>query len=104
MARKTVKKTARKAKPVAVNFNAVAANIKAVADPTRLSVLAVLHEGARNVTEIVGSLDMTQPAVSHHLSLMRLGGVIQDERSGRNKVYTLTDKGKELYKRVSKLV
>lgn len=71
--------------------------LKQASDPTRLRVLLMLAEGERNVTAIVEGLGLSsQPAVSHHLSLLRHGGLIEPSRDGKFVVYGLTDKGRAL--------
>ena len=56
--------------------NAAVQLLKGVADPTRLKVLLHVQDGGKNVTEICDMLGMSQPAVSHHLSIMRLTGLL----------------------------
>jgi DNA-binding transcriptional ArsR family regulator len=71
--------------------------LKQVSDPTRLQVLMLLHEKERNVTELCGELgSQSQPAVSHHLALLRHGRLIEPRRSGKHNYYGLTDNGQEL--------
>jgi DNA-binding transcriptional ArsR family regulator len=70
--------------------------LKQVSDPTRLFILLTLAEGEVHVGGICGLIDMTQPAVSHHLSLMRHGRLIQPRRDHKNVFYSLTDEGRVL--------
>ena len=39
---------------------------------------------------------MSQPAVSHHLALLRHGGIIAPRRQGKNNFYALTEAGDHL--------
>jgi DNA-binding transcriptional ArsR family regulator len=41
---------------------------------------------------------MSQPAMSHHLTLLRHGGLIERRRQGKNNFYTLSDTGYRLSK------
>ena len=41
-------------------------------------------------------LSQSQPAVSHHLALLRHGGIIAPRRQGKNNFYSLTDTGSNL--------
>jgi DNA-binding transcriptional ArsR family regulator len=50
--------------------------LKQVSDPTRLQVILMLSEGERHVGALSGELNQSQPAVSHHLALLRHGGII----------------------------
>ena len=40
--------------------------------------------------------NMSHPAVSHHLALLRHGGIVDRRRQGKNNFYTLTDTGYRL--------
>jgi len=54
------------------------------ANPTRLRILQRLGEiGEVNVTELAEHLRMSQPRISWHVRMLRLGGVIQVRRDGR---------------------
>jgi DNA-binding transcriptional ArsR family regulator len=79
--------------------------LKQVSDPTRLQVLMLLHEKERNVTELCADLGtQSQPAVSHHLSLLRHGRLIEPRRSGKHNYYYLTDAGRDLAQVVHAIV
>jgi DNA-binding transcriptional ArsR family regulator len=43
----------------------------ALADPTRARIMDELASGDRTAGELVGLFDLTQPAVSHHLRVLR---------------------------------
>jgi DNA-binding transcriptional ArsR family regulator len=70
--------------------------LKHLSDPTRLQIIMMLSEGERHVGSLCGELNQSQPAVSHHLALLRHGSVIIPRRDGKNNYYTLTDTGVEL--------
>jgi DNA-binding transcriptional ArsR family regulator len=89
-------KTAASARPAA-EIRRVADLLKQVSDPTRLQVLMLLHEKERNVSELCTDLGtQSQPAVSHHLALLRHGRLIEPRRSGKHNIYGLTEGGREL--------
>ena len=69
---------------------------KQVSDPTRLQVISLLSEGERHVGGMCDQFNMSQPAVSHHLALLRLGGIVDRRRQGKNNFYSLTDTGFQL--------
>ena len=84
------------ARPTA-EIRRVAELLKQVSDPTRLQVLMLLNEKERNVTELCKDLGtQSQPAVSHHLALLRHGRLIEPRRSGKHNFYALTEAGREL--------
>jgi DNA-binding transcriptional ArsR family regulator len=70
--------------------------LKYVSDPTRLQFIAMLSEGEMFVGAMCRELDLSQPAASHHLTLLRYGGVVDARRQGKKMFYSLTDKGKLL--------
>jgi DNA-binding transcriptional ArsR family regulator len=78
--------------------------LKQVSDPTRLQVIMMLSEGERHVGALCEFLNQSQPAVSHHLALLRHGGIISPRRQGKNNFYSLTPTGGELAKVVKYLV
>jgi DNA-binding transcriptional ArsR family regulator len=56
----------------------------AFANPTRLRILQRLGEvGEENVNDLAAHLRMSQPRISWHLRMLRVGGVIRTRRDGR---------------------
>jgi DNA-binding transcriptional ArsR family regulator len=70
--------------------------LKQASDPTRLQVILMLADGEQHVGAICEQLNMSQPAVSHHLALLRHGSIIAPRRQGKNNFYGLTDAGEGL--------
>ena len=54
----------------------------ALADPTRLRILALVAEGEVCVCHIHGSLGLPQPTVSRHLAYLRRAGLVTARRDG----------------------
>ena len=75
-----------------------------VSDPTRLQVITMLSEGERHVGSLCSDLSQSQPAVSHHLALLRHGSIIAPRRQGKNNFYGLTEAGEELATVVKDLI
>ena len=61
-------------------------------DPSRLSILDALRDGALTVTEIVEATGLTQSNVSNHLACLRDCGLVTTEQEGRFVYYQLSDK------------
>jgi DNA-binding transcriptional ArsR family regulator len=78
--------------------------LKHVSDPTRLQVILILAEGERHVGALCAQLSQSQPAVSHHLALLRHGGIIAPRRQGKNNFYSLTETGSDLARVVNNLI
>src|SRR3954471_8299970 len=60
-----------------------------IADPTRRRLLEMLGSSELTVNEIASEFDVTLSAVSQHLRVLRLAGLVIDERRGRERVYRL---------------
>jgi len=78
--------------------------LKQASDATRLQILTMLAEGECHVGGLCEQLNQSQPAVSHHLALLRHGGIIAPRRQGKNNYYSLTEIGEELAKVVKSVV
>ena len=68
------------------------------ADPSRLSILVALRDGAMTVGEIVSATTLGQSNVSNHLSCLKDCGLVVSTQEGRYVRYTLSDR------RVAKLL
>lgn len=62
---------------------------KALSDPTRRKILELLHERDRSAGEIADYFSISKPSISHHLSILKNSGLIQDERQGQKLVYSI---------------
>jgi DNA-binding transcriptional ArsR family regulator len=58
-----------------------------LSDTTRLRILRLLAKGPKNVTAICGALGRKQPAVSHHLGLLRMCRLVNTMRQGKAVIY-----------------
>ena len=63
-----------------------------LADPSRLMILYTLSDRPHNVTELSTGLNLSQPAVSRHLKILRDRGLVLASREGQTVVYSLSDK------------
>jgi ArsR family transcriptional regulator len=63
--------------------------MKALADESRLTILIMLQAGEMCVCEILEALNFSQPAVSHHLKILKQAGMITDHREGKWVYYSL---------------
>lgn len=62
-------------------------SLKLLADPTRLRILRLLVREALSVADLQEVLGMGQSRISTQLSQLKGGGLVQDERSGKNNIY-----------------
>jgi ArsR family transcriptional regulator len=65
---------------------------KALADETRLRILALLLEGELCVCEIIAALELPQSTTSRHLAYLRNSGWVNDRRQGVWMYYRVNDK------------
>jgi DNA-binding transcriptional ArsR family regulator len=63
--------------------------LSVLADPTRLRILLWLSQSHRHVNSLVEQLGMPQPGVSHHLSILRMAGLVTWRHEGKNRIYSL---------------
>jgi len=71
-------------------FYDVARICKMLSEPSRLRVVFFLmHESELNVGVICGRLKQSQPAVSHHLALLKRAGLVKVRRDGKHNFYSL---------------
>ncbi len=70
---------------------------KALADTTRLRILQRLADSDATVTELTDHVDLSQPLVSWHLRTLRVAGLVETRRSGREVICTLSRDGVATY-------
>ena len=61
------------------------ATFAALSDPTRRAILARLAEGEASVMELAAPFDMSQPAISKHLRVLELAGLVSRGRDGQRR-------------------
>ncbi|MBQ3825645.1 MAG: winged helix-turn-helix transcriptional regulator [Spirochaetaceae bacterium] len=64
---------------------------KIFGDSTRVKILYALLDKAMNVTEIAAALNMSQPAISQQLRVLKLNGLVRFVRDGKSLIYSLAD-------------
>lgn len=64
-------------------------SFKALSDPTRQEILQLLVGGRMNAGEIGAHFDMTGATISHHLSILKQAGLIEDFKEGKYIYYEL---------------
>ena len=60
----------------------------ALADPTRLKVLELLHAKARPVHELAAAFEISRPAISRHLRVLKEAGLVKEVKQGRENLYS----------------
>ncbi len=64
---------------------------KIFGDSTRIKILYSLLDKEMSVTEIAESLNMSQPAISQQLRVLKTNGLVRYRRDGKSIIYSLAD-------------
>lgn len=79
-------------KPDIEELNLLHAHVcQALGDPKRLQILYALHEEPRRVSVLAEDLEIPQPTVSRHLSVLNQRSLVDKERDGAGVIYSLAD-------------
>lgn len=65
----------------------------ALADPTRRRIVEMLAERERTAGEIVAEFDMTPPAISQHLKILRRARLVSVRPEGQRRIHSLDPAG-----------
>src|SRR5262249_39884399 len=69
------------------------AAFQALGDANRRAIVEELRGGERSVVELTRRLQISQPAVSRHLRLLKQAGLVEDEAAGARRMYRLRAEG-----------
>ncbi len=67
--------------------------IRAIAEPNRRRILQLVTEKERSAGEIASRFEITRPAVSQHLGVLREAGLVTERREGTRRLYSLRPEG-----------
>jgi ArsR family transcriptional regulator len=73
---------------------------RALADPTRVRIVAALRNGELCVCELVDALDISQSSLSSHLQICRRAGVVTTRKESRWIYYSLSTRYAPLIERI----
>jgi ArsR family transcriptional regulator len=62
---------------------------KALADETRQTILQILLDGEKCVSDLTESFSMSQPTISHHLNILKSLGLVVSRKDGKNVYYDI---------------
>lgn len=66
---------------------------EAIAQPKRREILQLLAERELSVGEIASRFDVTQPAISQHLRVLKESGLVNERRDGTRRIYSVRPEG-----------
>ncbi|MCQ4636827.1 metalloregulator ArsR/SmtB family transcription factor [Anaerovorax odorimutans] len=78
-------------KPTLDAFEKASNTFQLISDTTRLKILWLLCHSEECVINIAAAIDMSSPAVSHHLRVLKQAGLLTMRREGKEAYYTLAD-------------
>lgn len=73
------------------DFQIIAEIFKQLGDASRVKIFWLLCHCEKCVIDIAGMVDMTNPAVSHHLKLLKSSNLIVSRREGKEVYYKASD-------------
>src|SRR5437773_2163627 len=69
------------------------AALKAIAAPRRRQILTLVRDGELSAGEIAAHFDVTRPAVSQHLTVLKEAGLVDERRNGPRRLYRARPEG-----------
>jgi DNA-binding transcriptional ArsR family regulator len=72
---------------------AVEAALKAIAAPRRRQILTLVRDEELSAGEIASHFDITRPAVSQHLNVLKEAGLVNERRNGTRRLYRARPEG-----------
>ena len=92
--------------PATENFELVSSIFKQLSDPTRIRIFWILCHCDECVINISAMMEMSSPAVAHHLRLLRSSGLIESRRDGKETYYraSLSRKAQTLHKMIEEMM
>ena len=69
------------------------AALKAIAASRRRQILALVRDGELSAGEIAAHFDVTRPAVSQHLNVLKEAGLVDERRNGTKRLYRARPEG-----------
>ena len=67
--------------------------IRALAEPKRRAILELIAKDELSAGEIAAHFDVTRPAVSQHLTILKSAGLIAERRAGTRRLYRVEPAG-----------
>ena len=68
-------------------------SLLAIADPTRRRIIELLAQRDRTAGELVAEFDLSAPAISQHLNVLRAAGLVTPRAAGQTRILTLNPAG-----------
>ena len=69
------------------------AALKAIAEPRRRAILRLVRDEERTAGEIAEAFEVTRPAISQHLGVLKEAGLVDERRDGTRRFYRARPEG-----------
>src|SRR5207302_7169612 len=69
------------------------AALRAISATRRRQILSLVRDGELSAGEIAGHFDVTRPAVSQHLNVLKEAGLVSERRNGTKRLYRARPEG-----------
>ena len=66
---------------------------RAIAEPRRREILVLVGEGELSAGEIASGFDVSRPAISQHIAVLREAGLLDERREGTRRLYKVRPEG-----------
>jgi DNA-binding transcriptional ArsR family regulator len=70
-----------------LKYGGMEAALKAIAEPRRRQILRLVAESELPAGEIAAHFDVTRPAISQHLAVLKGAGLVEERRDGTRRLY-----------------
>ena len=67
--------------------------LKAIAEPRRRRILSLVRDGELSAGEIAAHFEISRPAVSQHLTVLKEAGLVDERRNGTRRLYRARPEG-----------
>ncbi len=67
--------------------------LKAIAEPHRRRILSLVRDGELSAGEIASHFEVSRPAVSQHLTVLKEAGLVDERRNGTRRLYRVRPEG-----------
>ena len=80
---------------VCLNTPLMEAALRAIAEPRRREILRLVRDRELSAGEIASQFDVSWPAISQHLGVLKEAGLVNERRNGTRRLYQLRTEGFE---------
>ena len=67
--------------------------LRAITEPRRRAILRLVWDAERSAGEIASHFDVTRPAISQHLTVLKEAGLVDERRNGTKRLYRARPEG-----------